>query len=304
MPAHLDPTVAAYYSSQSAFSDPGPEAAEYADLPDDPAQLAAIARNLLIHRLEGGLFNHTIATDRLHNDAETRYVDSILHLLLERDASPLPRPRDVGDRFVGVCRDFVLLHCSFLRHAGIPARMRCGFADYFDPQQHGDHVVTEYWDPRHGWRLADPQLADPKIAAAHTIDFDPMNIPRDRFHVAGAAWQAIRTGTTDPQTFGHWHPEDPMAGEWFVAQSVRLDFASLNKTEMLLWDIWGTGIDDYREVTEPQRDLYDRAAQITSDAVAFDEVRVLYAQDDRLHVPAEVWSLAPFNGPQRTALRP
>ncbi|WP_200824058.1 transglutaminase domain-containing protein [Nonomuraea solani] len=38
-------------------------------------------------------------------------------------------------------RDFALLYCSFLRHAGIPARVRIGFADHFGPD--GDHAVTD-----------------------------------------------------------------------------------------------------------------------------------------------------------------
>ncbi|WP_424705495.1 transglutaminase-like domain-containing protein [Kitasatospora acidiphila] len=74
--------------------------------------------------------------------------------------------RSADDRFVGVCRDFSLLHCSFLRHAGIPARIRYGFADYLGPDDfHTDHVVTEHWDDERGRLLADPQLADPVVCS-------------------------------------------------------------------------------------------------------------------------------------------
>ncbi|MEV5986507.1 transglutaminase-like domain-containing protein [Streptomyces sp. NPDC052051] len=77
---------------------------------------------------------------------------------------------------VGVCRDFALLHCSFLRHVGVPARLRSGFADYVGSDGfHGDHVVTEYWDAERGWLLADPQMADPMVVDTFGIDFDPMN---------------------------------------------------------------------------------------------------------------------------------
>lgn len=188
--ALLAPAAASFYCAQSTFSDPGAFAFRYADLPADPARLAGIARDLMIHRAEGGLFGHAISNDRLHHDAETRYLDRILALITDRDDSPLTRRREPGDRFVGVCRDFALLDCSFLRHAAVPARVRCGFADYFGPHgRYDDHVVTEYWNPTRGWLLADPQLADPMVADALAVDFDPIDVPRDRFLVAGSAWR-------------------------------------------------------------------------------------------------------------------
>lgn len=51
-----------------------------------------------------------------------------------------------GDRFVGCCRDFSLLFVAALRGRGVPARTRIGFAGYFAPDFHHDHVVAELWD--------------------------------------------------------------------------------------------------------------------------------------------------------------
>jgi hypothetical protein len=70
--ARLSQDAAAFYRGQSAFSDPGAHAPRYADLPDDPAELARVARDLVIHRLEGEQFRWAIPEDRLHNDAESR----------------------------------------------------------------------------------------------------------------------------------------------------------------------------------------------------------------------------------------
>lgn len=296
------PEESAYYRAQSTFSDPGALTGRYADLPADPAALAGIVRGLLIHRAEGGLFQHAIADDRMHDDAETRYVDDILRLVISRDDASLTRTREPADRFVGVCRDFSLLHCSMLRHAGVPARIRIGFADYFGPH-YGDHVVTEYWDAGRGWLLADAQLADPMVAAAHGIDFDPMDVPRDRFLVAGTAWRAIRSGGADPRAYGHQNPVRPLVGAWFVAGSVRLDVAALNKVETLLWDVWGAGADSDEVFDEDTRALFDAPAELTAGEVPFDAVRKLYAEDDGLRAPKSVLSLAPFNGPVQATLR-
>ncbi|WP_327718626.1 transglutaminase-like domain-containing protein [Streptomyces sp. NBC_00490] len=295
----------AFYAAQSTYSDPGTLAGVYAGLPHDPAELARIARDLLIHRLEGDLFGHTHPTDRLHNDAESRYIDDTLRILVARNAAPLPVRRGPADRFVGTCRDFTLLHCSFLRHAGIPARVRIGFADYWGSSFHGDHVVTEYWDAERGWLLADAQLADPFVSGHWKVDFDPMDVPRDRFLVAGEAWRAIREQGADERTFGlHGPQEGPFWGERYVTGSIRLDLAALNKVETLLWDVWG---EDEGEpgtpLPEPSRKFYDGVAPVVSDEISFQAARKLFAENEVLRTPQTVTSYAPFNGPSVITLR-
>jgi hypothetical protein len=306
----LAPDAAAFYTTQSPFSDPGHLAPRYAQLPTDPAELARVVRDLLIHRGEGELFGHVIAENRLHDDAETRYVDDILRIIVGRDGAPLGRRRAVGDRFVGVCRDFSLLYCSFLRHMGVPARIRSGFADYFrkrgSDEFHVDHVVTEYWDARRGaWLLADAQLVDPAVTGGWTVDFDPMDVPRDRFLVAGEAWRAIREDGADDRAFGLHPPEEgPFWGERFVAGNVRLDLAALNKVETLLWDVWGEEEGEPgTPLSEGARALYDRASRVVRGEVAYEEVRRLFAEDDTLRTPDTVTCFAPYNGESRVTLR-
>lgn len=296
---------AAFYAAQSTFSAPNDLSHLYAGLPDDPADLARTARDLIIHRLEGPVFRHAIPQDRLHNDAETRYVDDILRIIVERNTAPLTERREPGHRFIGVCRDFSLLYCSFLRHVGVPARLRIGFADYFGSDGfHSDHVVTEYWDGERGWVLADPQLTDPMLADAWKIDFDPMDVPRDRFLVAGKAWQSIREGGADPKTFGLHPPEEgPMYGEWFVAHDMRVDLAALNKVETLLWDTWGAGSGGSTEMTDAVCELHDHASLVAGDDVLLDAARTLFSANEGLRTPETVVSLAPFNGPSEVRLR-
>lgn len=300
MPARLaPPEVAEFYRVQSPVSTPGALADLYDGLPHDPAALARVVRHLVIHRMEGALFDFAIAEDRLHDDAETRYVDDILRLIVERDDAPLTTPRPFERRFVGICRDFALLLCSFLRAKGVPSRIRSGFADYFTKDGfHIDHVVTEYWDAERGWLLADAQ-----VVAGHEVDFDPMDVPRDRFLVAGRAWQLIRSGEAEADSFGLVTPEVSLIGHWFVAGNIRLDLADLNKVEMLLWDIWGIGAGGDGDMTDEIYDLYDMAAQVADDEVAFDAARSLFAENAGLRTPATVLSLAPFNGPHEVTLR-
>ncbi|MFD3513380.1 transglutaminase domain-containing protein [Streptomyces sp. NPDC058657] len=297
-----------FYTAQSAFSDPGDFAGRYVGLPKEVGQLAATVRHLMIHRMEEELFGCTHPPGRLHHDAESRYLDEILRLLLARDAAPLTQPREPGDRFVGVCRDFALLHCSFLRDAGVPARLRLGFADYFGSDGfRTDHTVVEYWDAARGrWLLADAELTDPRFAATRPeVDFDPMDVPRDRFLVSGEAWRRARAGEADPRTFGVRLPGGELAGEWFMANVVRLDLSALNKVEPLPWDVWGESMEVLSDdaMTDALRALCDRAAAVTGDTVPFDAARTLFTQEATLRTPPKVLSLTTYNGPVEVVLR-
>ena len=117
----------------------------------------------------------------------------------------------------------------------MPARVRVGFANYFEPDFHDDHWITEYWDGA-SWRLMDSELT-PGVRRHFGVAFDPCNVPRDRFVTAGRAWRDTRSGRMDPTTCGV--RSVGIAGVWFVAGSVVRDLAALNKREMLPWDYWG-----------------------------------------------------------------
>lgn len=80
-----------------------------------------------------------------------------------------------------------------------------------------------------GWRLADAQLASTHITTALAVDFDPMDVPRDRFLVAGAALRLTASGAADPRSFGIPLPDRLLAGEWFVINNVRLGLAALKQ---------------------------------------------------------------------------
>jgi hypothetical protein len=279
------------YLKQTPYSDPGD--LDVSGLPRDPAALASVVRDLVIHRGEGERFAHVIPAQRLHEDAESRYVTELLRILRERGDTPLTERRPPERRFVGTCRDFSLLHCALLRATGTPARIRCGFATYFVDDWYEDHWVTEYRLPDGGRRLADPQVLHP----SYTLDFDPLDVPRDRFVVAGEAWRACREGRADPLTFG-LSPVPRLRGLWFVRGNVGRDLAALNGVEVLPWDGWGPEILDDDSFTEEDLALTDAVAAAGSD----DERRRLY-EDPRLTVPDVVTSYTTYNGIRKVTLR-
>ncbi|MEU9383555.1 transglutaminase-like domain-containing protein [Streptomyces sp. NPDC048279] len=277
--------------NQTPYSDPGP--LDTAGLPRDPRELTRLVRGLVVHRLEGERLGHEIPRDRLHHDGEARYVREILRILRERKDAPLTEPRSYDEQFVGTCRDYSLLLCSLLRATGTPARVRGGYATYFAEGFHDDHWVTEYQRPDGGWRLADAQVS----ADVYDVPFDPLDVPRDRFVVAGRAWRACRAGEADPGTFGVW--ADPgLRGLWLVRHNLVLDLAARHGTEPLPWDGWGLAGGPDTPVTADDLALLDTVAS-TDDP---DGLRRL-AADPRLAVPREIVSAAPFLG-RRTVTLP
>ena len=170
-----------------------------------------------------------------------------------------------------------------LRSQGVPARARCGFGAYFEPGKFIDHWVSEYWnESRKAWVLVDPQL-DARQRELFKIAFDPLDVPRDRFLVAGEAWRLCRAGKADPQAFGILD----MWGSWFIASNVIRDVASLNNHEMLPWDVWGAMTPHDSGLDLP---FIDRLAALSQAPDRhFGDLRAVY-KDKRVAVPDTVFN--------------
>lgn len=281
-----------FYLRQTPYSDPGE--LDVSGLPSDPRQLARVVRDVIIHQGDGARLGYVIPERRLREDAESRYVTEILRILRERRDAPLTEARQPEERFVGTCRDFALLHVSLLRATGTPARIRGGFATYFVDGFHEDHWVSEYRLPDGSWRLVDPQVLHP---AYGDLGFDPLDVPRDRFLVAGDAWRACRGGEADPETFGFWS-EGALRGMWFVRGSLVLDLACRGGVETLPWDGWEplAGFGDV-SLSDDDLALLDAVAAAHTD----DDVRRLCARS-RLAPPREILSKSPSFGLRRVTL--
>lgn len=278
----------AFYAAPAPMTAAGQHEALLAALPDDPAALARVVPGLLLHEFWPKVYGMA-AEDLRGEESHIRPVARLLDRLLERDGGPLVDARPARLRAVGVCRHFAVLLTAMLRSKGAPARARCGFADYFRPGRFEDHWVCERWGVAEGrWMLTDAQLDDVQSAALK-IDFDPLDVPRDRFLVAGDAWAACRSGAADPARFGISRGD--LRGLWFVAGDLVRDLAALNGAEMLAWDVWGAMPLPDAAIPPADLALFDRIAALSSapDA-AFDELRALYAGDARLSVPPTVFN--------------
>jgi Transglutaminase-like superfamily len=294
--ASMDPL--AYYAVQSPFTDPGDYARLFDPLPHDIAGLCRVVQGLVIHFRGAEMFGHTIPQQRLA-EVNTRHVSAMLARIHELDGRPLTEPRPPENRLVGCCRDFATLFCAMARSRGIPTRTRIGFARYFAPDFNHDHEIAECWDPgEQRWRLVDPEQS-PLHVEANRLSFDPLDVPRDQFLVAGLVWQRCRAGEADPERFG----VDPGAEErgwWFVRHELIQDLAAQNKRELLLWDSWGLMA---REPSEEDLALLDEVASVTQGGpAAYPRVRALYEGAPGLRVPERVMSFSPVAQPAEVTL--
>jgi len=270
------------YRRPIAMSDPGRHAALFKGLSPDPGALADAVQGLLIHQHIAPAYGVTLGHEQ-QTQSHLRGVEQILDEIVVRDHRPLSVSRDPGTRQVGVCRHFTLLHVAMLRTHGVAARARCGFGAYFEKGRYLDHWVTEYWDEvSRRWILFDAQIDD-RQRELFGIGFDPHDVPRDQFAVAGDAWSLCRNGATDPGTFGILD----MHGLWFIAGNLIRDLAALNNHEMLPWDIWGAMP---RQDSELDLAFFDSLAIVSSAPDAHVAELDALSRDERVRVPRAVFN--------------
>lgn len=287
--------AASFYTTQSVWTDPGRHAPLFDALPDDIAALCAVVRNITLHYRAGPRVGFDIPQGRLA-EIDTRFCELMLERIVTLDRRPLAEPRTPDRRLIGCCRDASLLLCSMLRHKGIPARVRYGFAPYLSTNGfNGDHAVVEYWDGER-WLLADAEQGLPAISFEGTT-FSPLDIPRGPYLTAGMAWQMVRSGKADETSFGV-SPE--LCGLPEIRVALLVDIAMQNKSETLLWDVWGIGVIDH-ENTADDLALLDRAASLSADTdveASFPGIRQIF-EDERMRVPETVTCLSPAQGPRQ-----
>ena len=280
-----------YYKGEAPMTSAGTRAAELRDLPKDLAKQCEVVQGILVHRdMAPWLYNLKL-TDQQRDDANIRQTAAMLNRIHQLDHRPLSVARDPAHRLPSVCRHFSTMLCSILREQGIPARARCGFGAYFNAGKFEDHWVCEYWNAKQSrWILVDAQM-DAIQRKTFNLKFDPLDVPRDAFIIAGDAWQMCRRRGADPRNFG-LSMVPGLQGLWFIAGNVVRDFASLNRVDALPWDVWGLMEVGDDALTEEKKALLDKVAALTmAGDEAFPDIRKLYESDDRLRVPQKVFNL-------------
>lgn len=279
-----------YYAAPGPLTDPGKYADRLNDMPDDVSELVEIVHQLGIYDAVANDFYGVALSDERAADIHLRSVEAMLDEVLAINDQPLTAARPPEHRIGCRCHAFTKLIVTLLRAKNIPARARCGFGAYFGPDRYEDHWVGEYWNADEGcWVLVDAQM-DSMWQEKLNIDWNVLDVSRDRFLVATDAWTRCRKGEADPEQFGiSFYPG--LNGLWFIAGNLVRDVVALNKMEMLPWDVWGAAPMPDAIFSEEQIAFYDQLASLTqSPDKNFDALTDLYNSDDRLRVPSTVWN--------------
>jgi hypothetical protein len=283
------PEILKYYASPGPFTDPGEYVHLFKDLPTDLPELCQLVQNNILHIFWAERYERTL-TEEEKQTVNVRQIDRKLALIQQADPRSLTAPRTKDERQIGNCRDFTLMLTAILRYQGVPARARCGFGVYFMPNHLEDHWVCEYWNvEQNRWVLVDAQL-DAFQCKELGVTFDPLDVPRDQFVVAGQAWQMCRYGHFDPQNCGifEWR------GWWFIWGNIIRELLAFNKIELLPWDFIPGCMT--HEMVDPLPDgqelaFYDGIAALTlAGDLAFPELRAIYESDSRFQATPEILS--------------
>jgi len=248
-------------------------------IPNKPVDVCRAAHTLVIQPSDAKALG---LPDERFSENQLRPAAALVEALLALDPASLDVPRTPDRRVVGTCRHFAVLSCALLRYRGIAARVRCGFATYFQPGQGLDHWITEYWHEQdRRWVRIDSEIVGQSILA------EPEDLRPGQFLTGGEAWQAFRAGHIDAARYGVYGTGNWGPGE--IRGNAIKDLAALNKVEMLPWDEWGRMDASYQGQTGAD---YDELLDTIADVCAADDpsaVADLYARDE-LRVPPELIS--------------
>lgn len=218
---------------QSDYTELGPFAEEAIGCGGDVSRTLAAVQGAMIHA--DNLHRYDVS-DELRSRASRTTLTALDRIVELRERCP---GYCIGDdvplerRSVGTCRDYALMLVALLRAQGIAARVRCGFAAYFKANHWEDHWLVEYQDRLGNWHWADAQM-DEVHRRDLGIEFDPADVPREKFLSSADIADAVLEGTLDASLCGHGRD----TGLWFIHVNLARDALALQGWITSDWDRW------------------------------------------------------------------
>jgi GNAT superfamily N-acetyltransferase len=240
-----------FYRQFGPNTDPGEYVDLYDGLPESLADLCALIKCQFIHPGSLGKFRKELPPGAQSEDAKFISVRQTLAGLKDRNRAGLVMARPPRQRLLVSCRNHALLLASIMKHRGVPARVRVGFAEYVSDRKgkYVDHWICEVWhEGEQRWMFVDPDT--------QMVDF-----PREQFKLAGDVWLAARRGFTDPKLYGVWR--------WWgydqIRQNLIHDFGACLGVEPSYWEGPPLFHIEYRRSKQSQLQLLDTTAELLRD---------------------------------------
>lgn len=194
-----------FYKETSTYTDLGLYKEFAKELPNDIEKLCLLQRQQMIHPTNlrnpnirckknsffGDMTEIPITRLNCEDDIYPTAISMFAELL--RKESKYHLERKICNKIHITCRGQAILLASILKAKGIPARVRSGFSKKKDGIYH-DHWITEYYNEnKKRWIFVDADMC------CDDIDFNPYDVPQDKFLLAANAWISNRNGIIKPK---------------------------------------------------------------------------------------------------------
>jgi excinuclease ABC subunit A len=243
-----------FYKGFSNYTDPGEHASLFDDLPESLKDLCSLIKHQFIHPIELGDLRNSLPEERHYEDPKFPTVSDMLEGLLRYDERGLTFERKRENRLIVACYHHALLLASMLRHRGIPARIRTGFARYFEKEAgvRFGHAICEVWDKKkQRWILVDPDR--------QFVDFS-----RNLFEFSDSAWKQLRAGKIKPGKYVAAQSK----GDHAILHILLQDLSCVLLEEKSYWDdpaILQDKISNINAVDSEKLEIFDQIAELLSD---------------------------------------
>jgi len=283
--------IKAHYLATSIFTDLGLYKDLVKQLPDDIRELGLLVRKNLIHPSTMHCGNTGTNEDlrfgdmnelpwwRQREDDNLATVVAMVAELYRRDKRGFVGVRKVADKLVVSCRHTAVVMAGILKAKGIPARVRAGFAAYFEQAEFGDvtsdHYINQYWNEKENrWVTID---VDGCMSIKHGFTFDPFDMSDGIFHFPAKAWLEIREGGVDENYFVN----KPERGRIVVVWALMHDFHCLMNNEIIY--LHYTALESFKrfeKITEEELKKLDSLARLMLDPDEnFEALKKLWEED-------------------------
>lgn len=280
-----------FYLQTSEFTELGLYRDFARSLPDDINELCLLQRAQIIHPV--GLLNPSTRMDKdtfwgdlseiplTRLDFEEDYFPTAMSMFAEllRLDPDYALTRRAKNKIHLTCRCQAIMLAATLKAKGIPARVRSGYTDYIrEPGSYCDHWITEYYDEKAArWILVDADIhCDPHI------DFDPNDIPRDRYQTGAMAYLKLRRGEIqgDQLSYASWPVTHGMAA---ALRGVFYDFHCLMNHEIIFLHQPSYVADKNFDLSEEELKEIDALAELMLDPDEnFEQLQAIWDNEQKM----------------------
>ena len=291
-----------FYKQTSLYTDLGLYKDFAINLPNDIKELCLLQRNQIIHPFD-------LYDEEMRNDSNSFYGDmtkvpitslnyendlfptaqSMLAELLRRDKN-YSNERKIEDKIHVCCREQAILLASILKAKGYSARVRSGFATYCNTskKEAGDHWITEYYDnKKNRWILVDADMYfDEDILSKYNIDFNLLDIPRNKFIFGAEAYLGLRNGEYDDEEI-YYASSPKTTGIRASLHGLFYDFHSLMNDEIIFLHLPRYILNKDLNLTEDDLKELDYLAKLMLDPDAnFLELKEIWNNNTKYRIMA------------------